>query len=140
MTQTGRILESCLSEAQGIENLAETCFVFLGELEKQHLIDLTRSEYTALQSVFSLSKVSLWVSSGGGQVSKNPTVVIATGLFRVLRNVRPDCPFATLGLDLRGDVTDRQLNMVYEVFQRIITHKETSQSQFIRAHWHHNLL
>jgi acyl transferase domain-containing protein/NADPH:quinone reductase-like Zn-dependent oxidoreductase len=124
LTEDYRVMS--LGEAAQVDNQAETSFIFLDELEKEQLMDLNETDFAALRTIFSNCKTSLWVTNGGGESSANPTVGVAIGLFRVLRNERPDCPFATLGLDRGGTVTDSQLMLIQKVFLRITHHTDTS--------------
>lgn len=108
-----------LSEAVRIKNKSETPFIFLDELEHSRLMDLSETDYAMLQSILSDCKASLWVTNGGGHTSKNPTTGVANGLFRVLRNERPEIPYATLALDVGTTITENQVYLIHKVFQTI---------------------
>ncbi|KAF2798819.1 reducing type I polyketide synthase [Melanomma pulvis-pyrius CBS 109.77] len=115
-----------LSQASHVANKAETSFIFIEELENHKLMYLSEPEYKGLQSVLTTCKASLWVTNGGGLISQTPTTGVADGLFRVLRNERPDSPHATLGLDVGTAITDDQVGLIHKVFQEIVKLRDPS--------------
>jgi acyl transferase domain-containing protein/D-arabinose 1-dehydrogenase-like Zn-dependent alcohol dehydrogenase/NAD(P)-dependent dehydrogenase (short-subunit alcohol dehydrogenase family) len=108
-----------LKEAAQLENKTETSFIFLEELNGPKLMYLSEIDYAALQNILTACKASLWVTNGGGKASQHPSTGVSNGLFRVLRNERPDRPYGILGLDIRCPITESQVTLIHKTFQKI---------------------
>lgn len=102
-----------LDEAASLENKSNVTFIFLEELEQPVISDLSSKTYLALQELLTSSKSMIWISGCGGASPKRPEYAIIDELSRVLRNENPERPFTTLELDIQGDITEKQLQIIH---------------------------
>lgn len=108
-------------EAVSLEDKSKLSFIFLEELERPLLGDLSPEKYPAIQELLTSCKSVLWITDGGGSdYSKRPEYAIVNGLSRVLRNENPERPFATLALDIHADVTEKQIQLICRVFHQVL--------------------
>ena len=92
-------------------------FVFLQELERPFIRNLSADSYSALRQLLISAKGLLWVSAGGGACPTMPEHKIIDGLSRSLRNENPERRFATMALDVKGSITEQQLQSIYQIFK-----------------------
>ncbi|KAL9045613.1 MAG: hypothetical protein Q9214_001371 [Letrouitia sp. 1 TL-2023] len=93
-------------------------FVCLLDLEQPFLYNLSSDTYSILQKLLISAKDQMWVNSFGGSVSGKPEYGILNGLARALRNEYEAHRFTTLALDVRGDLTERQLDTVHNILRK----------------------
>ncbi|KAF2490386.1 reducing type I polyketide synthase [Lophium mytilinum] len=115
------------AEVARIDDMASSYFIFIQEMERPFLIDLSNEMYSMFQELVTSAKGILWVTDGGGNAPKKPESGVANGLFRVLRNENPERPCATLALDLDSAVTIEQLEAICQIF-RIVQQADVDQS------------
>lgn len=96
----------------------KSIFVCLLDLEQPFLYSLTSDTYSILQKLLVSAKDQLWVNSFGGSVSGKPEYGILNGLARALRNEYEAHRFTTLALDIRGDLTEQQLDTVHDILRK----------------------
>lgn len=107
------------NEAASLREKSEIHFVFIEELERPVLSDLSSETYLVLQELLTSAKSIFWISDCGGASPKKPEYAVINGLSRVLRNENPERPFITLALDLEGDITEKQLQNIHRCFQPV---------------------
>jgi acyl transferase domain-containing protein/NADPH:quinone reductase-like Zn-dependent oxidoreductase len=129
-------LTMSLTEAANLGGKEDRTFIFLEELERARLMDLPLSEYALLRDILTKCRASLWVMNGGGPGPQEPTVGVANGLFRVLRNERPEVPYATLALDTSQQLGENQAYLIHKVFQKIAAHRDPAshEQEFVEKH------
>ncbi|KAF2811141.1 reducing type I polyketide synthase [Mytilinidion resinicola] len=115
------------AEIAQIDDMASSYFIFIEEIERPFLMNLSKEMYSIFQKVAASAKGILWVTNGGGTAPKQPESGVANGLFRVLRNENPDRPCATLALDLDSAITDEQLEAICQIF-RLVQQENFDQS------------
>lgn len=105
-------------EAASLTEKDNVVFIFLQELERPFLANLSPEIYSKLQQLLTLSKGVLWVSAGGGACPKKPDYAVVYGLTRSLRNESPERRLTTLALDVQVSVTEQQLQSISRILKR----------------------
>lgn len=92
--------------------------IFLQELERPILTNMSKQEYQALQNLLSNAQGLLWVTAGGGRSPKDPAYGVINGLSRSLRNENVNIPFVTVALELSDGPTESQLRSIQRIIEQ----------------------
>ncbi|MCJ1387139.1 hypothetical protein MMC17_010268 [Xylographa soralifera] len=105
-----------LPEAASTSNILNTTFLFLIEIHRTVLFDMSEQVYLLLQKLLVSSKALLWITGGGGAVPTDPAYAVVDGLSRALRNENPDRRFSVVALATEdGFLNERQIELLCEV-------------------------
>ena len=104
-----------LQQTASMGGLDEIFCIYLCELEKPLLYDLTLEEYRNLRRLLVSTKGTLWVTGGGGR-SASPSFGMIDGLARVLRTESDKSPIVTLAIDANGTSSDQYVQTILKVF------------------------
>lgn len=115
-----------LDEAARLVELEKTTLVFIEELERPLLADLSEEKFSKLQEVITACHGAVWISAGGGRSTKNPAYATIDGLFRALRNEYPQKQFAAMALDKQGSFTKAQLKAIRSVICNLERDEDSS--------------
>lgn len=107
----------CLEKVMMNENYADTCFIFLEELERPFLASLDRTSFAAVQRILTRSKGVLWISRGGVSGHSLPEYGIIDGLGRVARAENDKLVLITVALDAENTSISRQVENIYRIIQ-----------------------
>ena len=127
-----RKLLSCETSAKveicniiGATTMAEpdkVVFVVLEELDEPLLYRLTSEKYSALHHFLISASDILWINPYGGSLPAHPEYAVLLGLARAIRNEYEDHKFTTMALELDGNVSDEQIDLVHQVLRKNHTH------------------
>ncbi|KAF4628668.1 hypothetical protein G7Y89_g9483 [Cudoniella acicularis] len=109
-----------MDEMHELQNSTWDKVIFLLELERPILLDLTTENYSKLQHILTSSKDIVWVSSGGGATTKNSAYGMIDGFSRALRNENVDVPLTVIALEIQGSGIDTyQLQKIRQISLRL---------------------
>ncbi|KAI9927532.1 hypothetical protein MW887_003150 [Aspergillus wentii] len=129
---SGTVQSGSLEECASLPELSQTTLVFLVETEKPLLSDMSSETFNSLQKVINNTNSILWVTAGGGHVSKKPEYGIVDGLTRTLRNEKANRRICTLALDMDDEMEDRQLDHIVNVINNVLLHQaEPYEPEFV---------
>lgn len=98
------------------ENYADTCLIFLEELERPFLASLDRTSFAVVQRILTKSKGVLWASKGGSAYS-SPEYGMIDGLGRVARAENDKLVLITAALDAENTSISRQVENICRIIQ-----------------------
>lgn len=105
-------------EAVSAPEIGSTTFLFLIEMDRPVLLEMSEQVYYLLQKLLVSSKGGLWVTAGGGAVSKDPAYSVIYGLSRSLRNENPDRVFSVVALvEEENGFKKEQILLIREVLR-----------------------
>ena len=108
-----------LHQTASMSGLDEIFCIFLIELEKPLLYDLTPEEYQYVRRLLVSTKGTLWVTKGGGR-SASPNFGMIDGLARVLRTESDKSLIVTLAIDVNGTSWDQNIQNILKVFTNTV--------------------
>ncbi|KAM0794237.1 reducing type I polyketide synthase [Usnea florida] len=108
-----------LQQTASMSCLDEIFCIFLCELEKPLLYDLTPEEYHCVRRLLVSTKGTLWVTKGEGR-SATPSFGMIDGLSRVLRTEIDKGLIVTLAIDVTGTPWDQSIQNILKVFTNTV--------------------
>lgn len=105
-------------EAVTLTSQESRVLIFLQELERPILTNMSKQEYRALQSLLSNAQGLLWVTAGGGRAQKDPAYGVINGLSRSLRNENANIPFVTVALEISDGPKESQLRSIQRIIEQ----------------------
>ena len=114
-----KILSGSLEECASA-NLTDVTVVCLVESERPLLSGMDRKTFTDVQKLATMCNSLLWVTGGGGEVTKVPEYGLVDGWARVLRSEKTARRICTLALDLQEtkEVQNAQIDHIVCVIQQ----------------------
>ena len=99
------------------DKYAETCFIFLEELERPFLASLDQTSFAAVQRILTRSKGVIWASRGGISASSLPDYGMIDGLGRVARAENEKLVLVTVALNTEDTPVSQQVENILRIIQ-----------------------
>lgn len=112
-----------LSQVGSQSDIPESIFIFLQELERPLLRDISSEDFTSLQRILTAPSRSLWLSRGGGTSLQSADYSTVDGLARSARAENNELVFVTIAFDMREtmNLTSQQLQNFRKIFDATMT-------------------
>ncbi|KAL8742695.1 MAG: hypothetical protein Q9190_004863 [Brigantiaea leucoxantha] len=116
--QDSPVQVSNLDEASVMPVKDGAIFIILLELDQPFVYSMSESRYLVLQRLLLFANDILWVRTAITNQSMKPEYAIIDGLARVMRNERGNLKFTTVVFEIQHDITDRQLQLLFQVLSK----------------------
>ncbi|KAJ5733817.1 hypothetical protein N7493_002603 [Penicillium malachiteum] len=109
-----------LEDSHLIQNIEEQTLVFLGEMERPILSDMSEKTFSRIQCLLNEARSILWVTAGGGEAMDKPGFGVVDGLARTLRNEKASRRICTLALDMMEGIQAYHVGHILSVLDKAL--------------------